>query len=318
MYNNPMKLVIQIPCYNEEENISNVLESIPKNIKGIDEVEILVLDDGSFDNTVTIAEKYKNVQVIKSNKVGLSGIFKLGLAEAIKRKADILINIDGDNQYNALDIEKLIPPVISGEADIVVGSRPISKIKTFSLIKKIFQKFGSFVVKTLSGYKVDDAVSGFRAYSKKALLSLNIFNDYTYTLEDLIQAKSKNLKVLSVDIRVNNQKNRKSKLFKNIFSYMLKQASTLLRFFIIYRPFRFFGFISLILFILGIIPGIRFLVYYFSSSGNGHIQSLILCSILLITSFIVLIIAIMGDLISVNRKLLEDIQYKLREKTYKK
>ncbi len=317
MYNNFMKLVIQIPCNNEEENISAVLSSVPKKIKGTDKVEIIVLDDGSKDNTANIAKTFKNITVIKSKKIGLAKIFSLGIKEAVRRKADILVNLDGDNQYNALDIEKLIAPIIEDDFDIVIGSRPIDKIKTFSFIKKFFQKLGTYIVRIISGYNIKDASSGFRAYSRNALLNLNIFNNYTYTLEDFIQASSKNLKVTDVNIDVNKQLNRKSKLFSSMYVYMLKQAVTLIRFFIIYRPFRFFGFISLLLFISGFIIGLRFLIYYLTSTGSGHIQSLILCSILLIASFIVFMMAIIGDLFTINRKLLEDVQFKLRENEYK-
>ena len=317
MYNNSMKLVIQIPCYNEEENISAVLESIPKKIKGIDKIETVVLDDASCDNTSAIAKSFKGTDVINSNKIGLAKIFNLGIKEAIKRKADIVVNIDGDNQYKASDIEKLITPIINNEFDIVIGVRPIDKIKTFSPLKKFFQKLGTFIVKTISGYEIKDASSGFRAYSKNAILNLNIFNNYTYTLEDFIQASSKNLKIANVDVEVNSQLNRKSKLFSNIYSYIIKQGCTLIRFFIIYRPFRFFGFISSVLFVCGLILGLRFLIYFLTSSGAGHIQSLILCSILLTASFIVFMMALIGDLFTINRKLLEDIQYRLREKEYK-
>lgn len=313
-----MKLVIQIPCYNEEENISKVLESIPKKIKGIDKIEIIVLNDGSTDNSTSIAKQYKNVEVVESKKIGLAKIFNMGLNEAIQKQADILVNIDADNQYKASDIEKIIKPILNNKADIIIGTRPINKIKTFSLLKKFLQKFGSFIVKVMTGYKIYDAASGFRAYSKKAILNLNIFSNFTYTIESLIQAKSKNLVVNSVDIEINNQPKRKSRLFGNIFTYVFKQGVTLIRYFIIYKPFRFFGSISLLLFIFGLIIGIRFLLCYFNGFGNGHIQSLILCSILLIAAFIVFIIAIAGDLLAINRKLLEDIQLRLKEKTYKK
>ena len=313
-----MKLVIQIPCYNEQECILGVLNSIPKNIKGIDEIEILVINDGSSDETSAIAKEFGAKTIDISRKIGLSNVFKIGVKNALKYNADILVNIDGDNQYNAQDIEKLIQPILNNNADIVVGVRPIDKIKTFSLIKKTLQKFGSFVVKIISGVDIKDAASGFRALNRNAMLHLNIFNDFTYTIEMLIQAKFKNLLVKNVDIRVNEQKNRKSKLFKNNFDYIFKQAKNLIRFFIIYRPARFFSLISGLLFVFGFTLGLRFLYFYFNSDGSGHIQSLILCAIILILSFIVAMLAIIGDLFSINRKILEDIQFEIRQNKYKK
>lgn len=313
-----MKLVIQIPCYNEQEHILEVLKSIPKNIKGIKTFEIFVIDDGSIDKTAEIAEEF-GVKAIKiSRNSGLSNAFRVGVKNALENKADILVNIDGDNQYFAQDIEKLIEPIINNKADIVIGARPISKIKTFSPIKKMLQKFGSFVVKLFSNADIKDAASGFRAFSRNALLKLNIFNPFTYTIESIIQAKYKNLSVKSVDINVNYQKNRKSKLFNNIFSYIFKQAKNTVRFFIIYRPCRFFSFIALTLFFIGFVLGLRFLCYFLNGAGSGHIQSLILCAIILILSFICFACAILGDLLSINRKLLEDIQYEIRVNKYKK
>ena len=318
MYNEAMKLVIQIPCHNEQECILGVLNSIPKNIKGIDEIEIFVLNDASLDETSKIAKDF-GVKVLDiPQKIGLSNVFKLGVKNALENKADILVNIDGDNQYCANDIEKLIQPIIENATDIVVGTRPINKIKTFSLIKKFLQKFGSFMVKVVSGIDIKDAASGFRAMNRNAMLHLNIFNNFTYTIEMLIQAKFKNLVVENVDINVNEQKNRKSKLFKNNFDYIFKQAKNLIRFFIIYRPARFFSLISGLLFLTGFILGLRFLYFYFNSDGSGHIQSLILCAIILTTSFISLMLAIVGDLFQVNRKILEDIQFEIRQNKYKK
>lgn len=313
-----MKLVIQIPCYNEQESILEVLQSIPKNIKGIDEIDIFVLNDGSLDKTSKIAKEF-GVNVIDiPQRIGLSNIFKIGVKNALENKADILVNIDGDNQYCACDIEKLIQPIIENKADIVVGTRPIDKIKEFSCIKKFLQKLGSFMVKIISEINIKDAPSGFRAINRNTMLHLNIFNNFTYTIEMLIQAKYKNLIVKNVDIKVNKQKNRKSKLFKNNLDYIFKQAKNLIRFFAIYRPARFFSLISGILFLIGFILGLRFLYFYFNFDGSGHIQSLILCAIILILSFIVAMLAIVGDLFQVNRKILEDIQFEIRQNKYKK
>lgn len=317
MYNLLMKLVIQIPCHNEQESILEVLKAIPKNIKGIDQIEIFVINDGSTDKTPQIAKEYGINVVDIPQKSGLSCAFKTGIRNALKNKADILVNIDGDNQYDAHDIEKLIKPILTNKADITVGTRPIKNIRTFSPLKKILQKFGSFAVKIVSGANVKDAASGFRAFNRQAMLHLNVFNNFTYTIETLIQAKYKNLTIENVDIKVNEQKNRKSKLFKNDFDYIFKQAKNLIRFFIIYRPARFFCLISAILFSIGFILGLRFLYFYFALGGSGHIQSLILCAIILILSFITAMLAIIGDLFSINRKILEEIRFEIRQNKYK-
>lgn len=318
MYNAYMKLIVQIPCHNEQECISEVLHSIPKTISNIDEIEIVVINDGSSDKTCEIAYKFGAKVVNIPQKSGLSNAFKIGIKNALLNKADILVNIDGDNQYCAYDIEKLIQPILNKEADVVIGARPINEIKTFSLFKKFLQRFGSFMVKIISGIDIKDATSGFRAFSRNALLHLNVFNNFTYTIETIIQAKYKNLIVKNVDIRVNEQKNRKSKLFKNNFDYIYKQTKNLIRFFIIYRPAKFFSIISTLLFVLGFILGSRFLYFYFTQDGAGHVQSLILCAIILTLSFMCAMLAIVGDLFSINRKILEDIQFEIRQNKYKK
>ena len=308
-----MKLIIQIPCFNEEDNISKVLDKLPKSIKAIDEIEVVVLDDNSTDKTVEIAKNY-NVKIIKAKQhIGLSGIFNKGIEYAIENNADILVNIDGDNQYKPNETEKLIKPIINNVADIVIGTRPINKIKSFSPLKKFLQNLGSLIVKIISRIDIKDAASGFRAYNKDAIIKTIIYNDYTYTIESIIQAKSKNLTIKNVDIEVNEQNNRKSKLIKNNFSYVLKQGINLIRFFIIYSPVKFFGIISLVLFSIATIIGIRFLYFFFNNGGKGHIQSLILCAIIFILSFIIANIAILSDILSINRKVSENIQEKLRQ-----
>ena len=307
-----MKLIIQIPCYNEEKTLRETLESIPKNIEGIDETEILVINDGSTDRTVEIAENV-GVKVISHNKnSGLAAAFKTGIAYCLKNNADIIVNTDGDNQYDASCIERIIKPILEHKADMVIGARETDSIKTFSPVKKFFQKFGSKIVKLLSSSDIVDAPSGFRAFSKDAALKINVFDNFTYTMETILQAKAKGLTIVSVPINVNSQK-RKSKLFNNIFYYILKSATTITRMFIVYRPFRFFAFISGIIFLAGLIIGIRFLGFYFAGQGNGHIQSLILTSILLIMGFQVGIIAILADLLAINRKLSEDIQVRIKK-----
>ena len=314
-----MKLVIQIPCYNEQDSILEVLESLPKKLNKIDEILVVVLDDGSCDNTIKIAQDFGVNKIISSSiNRGLSYTFMSGVNYALEIEADILVNIDGDNQYCANDIEKLITPIIEKSCDVVIGARNIKNIKSFSFFKKVMQKFGSMMVKLISGIDVKDAASGFRAFSKDALLHMNVFNPFSYTIETIVQAKNKNLKVENVDIRINEQKNRKSRLFKNDFDYMFKQAKNLIRFFIIYRPARFFIINAFMFFFLGLIIAFRYLWFFFNFDGNGHIQSLILASIIFILSFVCFMLAIVGDLLSINRKLLEDIQYKLRCEKYKK
>jgi len=307
-----MKLVIQIPCYNEEKTLPVTLEALPKSIDGIDEIEILIINDGSTDNTVEIAKKYgvKNILDIPHNS-GLAKAFSAGLNKALEMGADIIVNTDADNQYCADDIEKIIEPVLKHEADIVIGTRPVSKIKHFSILKKFLQKLGSKVMRIISSTDVEDAPSGFRAFSKYAAIRINIFDSYTYTLETIIQAKAKHLIVKSVPIRVNDDL-RKSRLVNNMFDYVRRSIFTMLRMFIIYRPFRFFTIIATIFFTIGLIIGLRFLYYYIFASGQGHVQSLILTAILCITAAQIMVIAILSELFSINRKLLEDIQRRLK------
>lgn len=310
------KLVIQIPCYNEEETILTTLKDLPETVEGVDTIEVLVINDGSTDRSVEIAESWgAKVVNIYPNR-GLANAFRTGLQESLKLGADIIVNTDADNQYSAQDIEKLVKPILNRKADIVIGARDISSIKEFSPLKKLLQKFGSCVLRLLSSAPVEDAPSGFRAFSKDAAIKLNIFDNYTYTMETLIQAKAKELKILSVPISVNKQL-RESKLVKNIFDYVFKSMKTTIRMFIVYRPFRFFFVFALILSLLGIGLVLRFLYFYTIGEGNGHIQSLIFAAVFLISSLQVGVIAIVGDLLSINRKLIEDIQTRIKKLEFK-
>lgn len=306
------KLIIQIPCYNEEENLLTTLGDLPSHIDGIDEIEVLVINDGSTDKSAELA-KNQGVSVIdiKPNK-GLANAFRTGIAESLKRGADIIVNTDADNQYRASDIEKLVKPILKGEGDIVIGARDIHAIKEFSPLKKVLQKTGSAVLRLLSSAEVQDAPSGFRAFSRHAALQLNIFDNYTYTMETLLQANAKGLKVVSVPIRVNPAL-RKSRLVKNIFDYVFKSAKTTMRMFIVYRPFRFFITIAGISGAMGLILIARFLYFFALGNGNGHVQSLIFAAIFMIAAVQLAIIAIIGDLLSINRKLLEDIQTRMKK-----
>lgn len=309
-----MKLVIQIPCFNEEDSLLTTLNALPKKIKGIKEVEVLVINDGSVDKTVQIASDWGVKKIISFKRnLGLARAFVSGLNTAVEMGADIIVNLDADNQYCADDIEKLIEPILNKKADITIGTRPIDSIRHFSPTKKMLQKLGSFVMKKVSGANVDDAPSGFRAFSSYAAKRINVFDNYTYTLETIIQAQRKGLNIVCVPIRVNEDL-RPSRLVKNNLSYIMRSILTMLRIFIIYRPFRFFAFIGALMLFLGAFLGFRFLYFYLTGDGQGHIQSLILCAILLILAFHCGLLAVISDLLAINRKLLEDIQFNLREK----
>ena len=306
------KLIIQIPCFNEEKTLETTIKDLPTYIQGLDEIEILVINDGSTDKSSEIAKECgASVYEIKPNK-GLANAFRTGIQECLRRDADIIVNTDADNQYCAKDIEKIVRPIIEQKADIVIGARNISEIKEFSFLKKFFQKLGSAILRLLSSTKVDDAPSGFRAFSRQAALKLNIFDNYTYTMETILQSNAKGLKILSVPINVNPML-RKSKLVKNIFDYIFKSMKTIIRMFIVYRPFRFFISIAFLIGIMGFLLVLRFAYFYINGNGNGHIQSLIFAAIFLISAVQIGIIAILGDLLSINRKLLEDIQIRVKE-----
>lgn len=307
-----MKLIIQIPCYNEESTLAITLAELPKKIEGIDEIQILVIDDGSTDKTIEIAKQngVKDFVILPTN-AGLAKAFSAGLSKSLELGADIIVNTDADNQYCAGDIEKLVKPIIEARADIVIGARPIENIQHFSFVKKILQKLGSGVMRLVSSTKITDATSGFRAFSRNAALQINVFDNYTYTLETIIQAKAKGLEIISVPVRVNPEL-RKSKLIKNIFDYIRRSIFTMIRIFIVYRPFRFFALIGCLFLIPGILLGTRFLYFYFNGSGSGHVQSLILAAVLILTGVQIGLIAVLADLLSINRKLLEDIQMRLK------
>lgn len=307
-----MKLVIQIPCLNEEESLPITLSALPKHIDGIDEIKVLIVNDGSTDKTIDVAKKHGISDFVNfTHNKGLAKAFSAGLNKALEMGADIIVNTDADNQYNASDIEKLVRPIIDGNADIVIGSRPVNKISHFSIIKKMLQNFGSFVMRCVSSTSVKDAPSGFRAFSRNAAIQMNIFDNYTYTLETIIQAKAKGLVIENVEIDVNPEL-RRSRLFSNMFVYIRRSIFTMLRMFIVYRPFRFFITVGILFLLAGLIPGVRFVWYFLTGDGQGHIQSLILAAILLLTGVQVSLIAVLSELIAINRKLLEDIQSRVK------
>jgi glycosyltransferase involved in cell wall biosynthesis len=305
-----MKLIIQIPCYNESRTLAIALAELPREVAGFDKVEWLIVNDGSTDDTVEVALRsgVDHVVSFKRNQ-GLARGYMAGLRACLEKGADVIVNTDADNQYCAADIPALTAPILEGRADIVIGARPIHTIQHFSPVKKALQKLGSSVVRIVSKTDVEDAPSGFRAVSRDAAMRLHVFNDYTYTLETIIQAGRKNMVILSVPIRVNEDL-RPSKLVKSIPSYIKKSILTMVRIFAVYRPFRFFMSIGSVVFGLGVLVGLRYLVFLLAGGAGGHVQSLILASILLGIGFQTMITAFLAELLSVNRTLLEEIEYR--------
>jgi glycosyltransferase involved in cell wall biosynthesis len=309
-----VKLIIQIPCYNEEKTLPIALAALPRKVEGFDLVEWLIIDDGSSDRTAEIAAAHEVDHVIRHpNNRGLAVGFITGLDACVERGADVIVNTDADNQYDAGDIPLLVEPILEGRADMVVGARPISEIAHFSPIKKILQKLGSWVVRWVSNTDIPDAPSGFRALSREAARKLSVFDGYTYTLETIIQAGLKNMAVTSVPIRVNEDL-RPSKIVKSIPSYLRRSIGTIIRIFVVYRPVRFFGVIALTLFGVGFAIGIRFLYFLAQGDGSGHIQSLILSGALLVMGFQAALAAFLAELLAANRKLLEDVRYSTRQR----
>jgi len=311
-----MKLIIQIPCFNEAEALPVTLKDLPRHVPGFDRVEWLVINDGSTDGTAEIARQNGVDHVISFTKnQGLARAFLAGLDSCVKLGADVIINTDADNQYMAADIPVLVAPILAGRADVVIGARPINEIESFSLAKKMLQKAGSSVVRFVSKTKIPDAPSGFRAMTREAAMRFNVFNDFTYTLETIIQAGQKNLAITSVPVRVNSAL-RPSRLVRSSTSYIRKSLVTIVRIFVVYKAFRFFMSVGLTALLLGSVGGVRFLYYYVSGDGSGHVQSLILSSILLGVGFQTILTAFLADLLAVNRRLMEDVQYRVKKLEY--
>lgn len=311
-----MKLIIQIPCYNEAETLEIALNDLPKHIDGIDEIEYLIINDGSNDDTVRVATEWGVHHVVNftSNR-GLAKGFMAGLDGCLRHGADIIVNTDADNQYCADDIEKLVRPILDGRTDIVIGARPIDDTEHFSWIKKKLQHFGSWVVRKASDTDIPDAPSGFRAFSKEAATRINVVNDYTYTLETIVQAGRERIPMMWVPVRTNPEL-RPSRLFSSMIGYVKKSILTILRAYMMYKPLTFFTTIALFPFIIGIGISIRFLILFASGDGTGHIQSLILACTLLIMGFLTFMIGLVADLIAANRKILQDTQYHTRRMEY--
>ena len=311
-----MKLIIQIPCYNEAETLEIALNALPKHIEGIDVIEYLIINDGSKDNTVEVAKNWGvNYIVNFRNNKGLARGFMAGIDACLRNGADIIVNTDADNQYNADDIEKLIQPILKKEAGMVIGERPIDETEHFSPLKKKLQHLGSWVVRKASKTDIPDAPSGFRAYSRSTAMRLNVINEYTYTLETIVQAGRNKMAVTSVPIRTNGEL-RPSRLFNSMFGYIKKSMLTIGRAYMMYRPLAVFAAVASVFAASGVGLGIRYVVKYANGKGDGHVQSLILASMLIIIGVLAGVVGLLADVISGNRKLLQEIQYELRKMDY--
>ena len=313
-----MKLFVQIPCYNEEETLPLVLESIPRTIRGVESIDILIVDDGSSDDTIAVAKKHGVKHfVLHRRNMGLARSFHDGIDYALEHGADIVVNTDGDNQYPQERIADLIQPILDGHADIVIGDRQTSTIAHFSPFKKLMQRFGSWVVNRAAGTDLPDAASGFRAYSRSALYRLNIVTQFSYCMETIIQAGNKRIAIASVPITT-NAKTRESRLFKNIWQHMLKSGQAILRSYIMFKPHIIFATLGTVLLLLAAIPFARFIYFYLLGDSGGHIQSLIFGSAMLTGSLFSYALLVIADLQKTNRILLEDQLERLKEIQYKK
>jgi glycosyltransferase involved in cell wall biosynthesis len=308
-----MKLIIQIPCYNEAGTLAIALNALPREVEGFDIVEWLIINDGSTDDTVKVAKEcgVDHIVNFKHNQ-GLAKGFMAGVKECLRQDADVIVNTDADNQYEASDIPKLVKPILEHKAEYVIGARPISQTMHFSPAKRLLQKLGSWVVRKASSTDIPDAPSGFRAMSRECAMQLNVYNNYTYTLETIIQAGQKNMAITSVPIRTNADL-RPSRLFSSIPNYIKKSVVTIVRIFVVYKPFRFFMTIAVVLFGLGFLLGLRFLYFYITADGSGHQQSVVLAGVLMGMGFQTILVAFLADLLAANRKLLEEIRYNLKK-----
>ncbi len=312
-----MKLIIQIPCYNEEKTLPEVVKDLPRELDGVDSIEYMVIDDGSDDGTARVAGELgvHHVYRLGSNQ-GLAAAFLKGINRCLELGADIIVNTDGDNQYDGTYIGKLVEPILEGRLDIVVGARPIEQIEHFSWIKKKLQRLGSRVVRQFSGTDIPDTTSGFRAYSATAAMRLHVFNNYTYTLETIIQAGHMNMRIGHVPIRVTGR-TRKSRLISSVPRYVGRSASTILRSYITYKPMRTFFYLAAMPALLGLVICVRFLCYFLAGHGSGHLQSLILGAILLTMSFHLATLGVLADLISANRQLIQETLFSAKMQMYK-
>ena len=307
-----MKLIIQIPCYNEENTLPQTVHDLPRALPGVDEIEYLVIDDGSSDRTVEVARELgiHHIVRLRQNR-GLAHAFVVGLEAALQAGADVIVNTDADNQYRGDGVGRLIQPILEKQADIVVGDRGIAALVHFSPLKRLLQRLGSWVVERASGIPIPDATSGFRAFTREAALRLTVLGDYTYTLETLIQAGARRMAVIYVPIRTNPQ-TRPSRLISSIPSFLTLSIITILRFYTTYRSLRVFTTIGMTLIVGGLALGLRFLYFFLQGGGTGNVQSLILAAILTIVGFQVCLIGLVTDLVGMNRKMLEETLYRVR------
>jgi glycosyltransferase involved in cell wall biosynthesis len=306
------KLIIQIPCLNEAETLPGTLRDLPRSLPGIDRIEVLVVDDGSRDGTSEVARAHGVEHVVRfRRRKGLAAAFTAGIDAALKLGADFIVNTDADNQYVGEDIARLIEPLVRGEADIVIGDRNIQALSEMSPQKKRLQRLGSWVVRQVSGTQVPDTTSGFRAYTREAALRMTIVSEFSYTLESIIQAGKRRMAIAHVPIRT-NPRVRPSRLFDSIFAYIKASTATIVRIYAMYEPLKVFSYIGAAIFFVGAALLARFLVYYFTGTGYGHVQSLIVAAIFMIVGFQVVLIGLVADVISGNRKLLEDLLYRVR------
>jgi glycosyltransferase involved in cell wall biosynthesis len=307
-----VKLIIQIPCYNEAQTLPQTVAALPRSLSGVDQIQVLVIDDGSQDGTAEIAEQLAVDYVIRQPRhAGLAAGFVAGLEASLKAGADVIVNTDADNQYRAEDIPRLLEPILAKRADIVVGDRGVARMAAFSPGKRLLQRLGSWVIALASGVSTPDATSGFRAITREAALHTLVLSEYSYTLETLIQAGARRMSVEYVPVGTNPD-TRPSRLMKSIPHYMAHSIATILRAYTMYRPLRVFTLLSLLLLLAGFLVAARFLYYYATGNGAGHIQSLILAAVLFIVGFQTLLIGLVADLIGFNRKILEDVLYRLR------
>lgn len=306
------KLVIQIPCLNEAATLPATLRDLPKEIPGVDVIEVLIIDDGSHDGTSDVAKAHGVHHIVRfrANK-GLAAAFAAGIDTSLKLGADYIVNTDADNQYSGQDVSTLLSPLVRGEADVVIGDRNVRTLQHMPWLKRWLQLVGSWVVRQVSNTRVPDTTSGFRAYTREAALRLTIVSDFSYTLESIIQAGKQRMAIAHVPVAT-NKITRQSRLFESVFAYIRHSAATVVRIYAMYEPLKLFTTTGLVFFLVGLLISLRFLYYYLNGEGQGHLQSLILSAVLMIVGFQVLLIGLMADVISASRKLTEEVLYRIR------
>lgn len=308
-----MKLVIQIPCFNEEQTLAKTLADLPTKIDGIDTIEILIISDGSTDRTVAVAHEHGVRHfVIFNQNMGLARAFAAGLEKSLELGADIIVNTDADNQYKGSDIPRLIQPILDKNAEIVIGDRQIDQIHEFSWLKKRMQKFGSYIVRKVSQTNIPDTTSGFRAYSRHAALHMNIISTFSYTLETIIEAGQKDIAIISIPIETNKTE-RPSRLFKSNWYYIKRSTATIIRIYTMYQPLRVFFYAGLVSLLFSLSLTGRYVYFMILGEGKGHIQSVILAGILFLLGLLLFMFGLLADVVASNRKILEDTLYRIKK-----